>query len=604
MEKFSFEEFIRMDLINDFTKKSNKNIVKRVKTKGLVIMPEPEHLALMLSSVRVKRSRKYTNDTIISVIENINLLYTEHSSHTVDSYTVLTYDYLRKYLTHFAEGKKIFNTVWEEQYQGNNINGYASSYTKKIETKGTLFTSGRIMGTIINSLLRGTMTFNEYKEVHKNKILRQNGRKGIRVPLEAMEKIETVYTKIFKDPKISKTIASIEYKTFPMEFMDTLLDEKNKIDYVLENQRLLSKKAKESLNKQLLIIQEMIKNMKYNEYKKSYILSYEAKTSIEAGRIYHQLNRMPKILRAKLFNGVELDIDNMAFKYFINEYSELDLEYIKHYTSNKTNTRNKLAEDLGLEVKEIKEIMLKILFGSLDNRDYKESFYLNRLKDDIKTIRDFIMDRDNIKFTEAKSKMSQEFMKQETKVINDLLLQLGLDRTDVIDIHDGIIVPEECINRKTLAEVKKIEQKYNLTFSGKTKIKNILIKEEQSATKQNEINEMEDLIIKNVDLLFYSKRNFTRKIAMGLLDNPLFKANKDDLIKTLDFIAQNNIEVKGTKHLVQLIQLVVLMPKQRANNITYITLVNNIGYEAVQELQNTDFIATKEFKDQTKVQKR
>jgi len=516
MKTTDLDFFLEADKNADklLAKKVHKNIIKKIK-EGLTLLAEPEIMGFMLSNVKPKKQKKYNYNTIISIVENTYLYYTTHSKHSEDKFDALSATFLEVHFSHFTEAYKIFNTLWTRQYRGNNLNHNSNSYERNTTIKSRVFSTNDVYATLIKNLIDGTTSLEEYTEFYNKKLLKQTPIKNIplgsfysakgklvssvakTLDYDATKELEAVEVQIEKTTKEEKTVRVLSKKTVDeltasrvtsgIEYMKTQIENPTMNFGIEFNAHRYKKYLRE--------LEDLNNMMSYNRSKNTYTFTFEASVSKNADRIYTPFNRLSSQVRNIVFqDGIEVDIDNMAFMYYLKEYGSVvqdpnRFKALRLYTSSnkaKDVARRDISKFLGCTVKETKKIILSILFGSTDRRAFKSNVFLISLLNEIKSIRHYIMDRDNSSFEEAKTTMANEFMRRETLIMNTLLSKLKLKRDNVIDIHDGLIIPYRHITDKTIQKINSVEKRFGVTFSGKRRIASYL----EFKARQDKINDL------------------------------------------------------------------------------------------------------------------
>jgi len=599
IDKTLLQKYIDINIHNkDYIAKvkyNHRNIRKSLRKNKIAIMPETEVVMAMMEEVQYKNQQTYRDYTVTSLIQNSNLLYTEHSLHTEDKNTVLTYNYKKKFFSHYEEGNRIFNTLWVEEFKGRymvNGVGVSSSYSKRIEPKETIYVDINKLTTIFNELIQGKMNIEAYNSLYEEALIKKmiEKRLGLSIPNLSINELNNRHTTEEKSTieTESKTFKKKAFKTFTTDIMKNI---DSGIEYFTEaiEEREFHKAYYRS---KLAELKSLKKQLRFNPLKGTYTLVYEASISKSNGRIYTPLNRLSKAIRGSLFgSGAEVDIDNMAFTYYLNEYcSKVKSEFksLKHYTSSNANkqlVRRDVAKKLNVTQNEVKSIILSVLFGSTDQRAFKDDVFLKNLVQEVKSIRDFIKERDSISFNEAKTAMANEFMIKETLIMNTLLKKLNLKRADVIDIHDGLIIPRNALNAKTVELIKEVEVQFGYTFSGKTKIKSIL----KEISTENEYFKIKSLLAEDKTLFSALVNREYTEFQVDLVSRLLAEGNitKDIILKS------NYLDLVKSGCGVFAVDLDTLIYKEKeilswGNNKGHITIVTNTSNES-DELNESSF---------------
>jgi len=440
----------------------HKNIVKQIKKSRLSIIAEPLVMKTILMNYIDFNKKSYIEHTLDSIIENINLFYTVHSTHEVSGDDALSKPFLMKYFSHFTEAKQIHKRLWIKTFIGTNLSKKCSSYKRILEPEFTVFVKEQEFKNLILDVLSGRTSMEEYEVFYNRRLAKQKSKnKEVNGLLGLNPEIFLGDKKFIKKAQ-TKTVRTQAHKVFNLEF-------KSKIVELLKNET--DNRNKNDLKKLLLGTEVQGDELIFN---------FELSTSIKSDRMFHPLNSISKGLRAKLFGDyLELDVENMAVQYIYNTYNsvqEVELNAITQYLERKTYFRNRIAEEFNISVTEAKIKILKILFGSTDARDLIlpdgfKSKALSHIMQNIKSIATYISEEENLTMKQSYVKISTDYMKVETEINNTLLKDLGLTRADVIDVHDGILFPKSKLNKDSIDVVQKIESQFGYVFGGKEDLK-------------------------------------------------------------------------------------------------------------------------------------
>jgi len=586
---------------NTKSKRSHKEVQKLIKARTVSSLPQTELLVKMLEVTKVKVHKKYNMNTVESLMQNSNLYYSNHSAHNIDKNVVLTYNYQKLYFAHYKEAKEMFNNIWTNEfisYWNPGSKGLSASYTHTIKPNSTVYISIESLKDILYSVLMGKMSVEQYEAFYISELIKvkHNNRNNREIPAISVDllntELKTHTEKELVALKEQNTVKVHSYKTLGTDVFNKIV---RTMDYLTE--RIENKDDvfyfefhRTSYIQKLNELKRVKSMMKYNIAKDNYTLTYEASISKTAGRIYTPLNQLSKGVRAIIFGeGIEVDIDNMAFNFYLRNYAfkvKSEFTALRHYTSsnyNKVLVRKDVAKHLNVPVTKVKEIILSILFGSTDAREFKDNVFLKNLVKEVKVIRDYIIERDECSFDEAKSTMSKEFMKRETKIMDDLISELSLTRENIVDIHDGIIIPFKHIDNGTLVAIKKIEEKYKITFSGKTKIKTFLTEQKAKYDLFEYLKHNKPLVNMLNNNRFFSSANLLVLVDLLLIRN----ITKNTFIKTnlINKVMLEKLSVNELKEEVVLGLKVQSEDTKSVNNIEYCTLVANNSKDTKSKTQ-------------------
>ena len=561
-----------------------KNIHKKKKTE-VCILPQTDVLHRMLQEVKIKRARVYNEQTICSLMQNSNLFYTRHSLHSEDKNTVLSWNFRELYFKHLAEANKIFNSLWKEEFKGSSYSGEASSWSRKLDKTEAPYIDKKEFNELIHNVLHKKISLDEYNTIFMDYMDKVQLNKKAGRELKYIS--SRVLNKGIKEENEQKTTKDIHYKRISNKVQQSILEGIEFYEEKLENPTFIfgADYHSKRYRKRLLELKNLNDTLTFNPLQNNWTSTFEASTSIESGRIFNPFNRLSKPVRTMLFQeGIELDIDNMAFKYMINEYlkhKEIhNLKVMDYYTKNNENKvsfRREIAKNLKITQAEAKTYILKILFGANRNQKEGNSAWLRNLRFEVEQIKDILMQEFDLTKKEAYSKLSKDFMLAETKVMNTLLQKMNLTRDDVVDVHDGVIIPYELIKEDTIQKVHEVQTMFNVTFSGKVRLNSyIKFTKIKSLIKDSLIESMFDTTKVQIDKM---KNKITNLIMEeNITYEQIEGTNFFDLLST-------NFNVKEAYELKE-VEAKVEVDTKLGNTLTTSLIVCNI--EAILFISSTN----------------
>jgi len=460
--------------VNRMSKKPTvTNINKQIKDKKMTIMAEPKILAMALTHIQLKMHPKYNEFSVTSLIQNFNIFYTQHSVNEFDGNSALSLSYKNLYFDHSTEGKVIFNSLWNCTFLGNKKQGYCSSYVRKSEPKGTTFIGREYYRTLLLQVIKSEVTMEQYTSLFNARVTKQSKKGKVIESLVKHLDLSSLEPKT-KVQKTNKHFLSKTLNSTIIERAKTYLD--SLIQYQTDMKSQGKKYNARSTNSSISAVKQIINTSVLNT-DGTFTMYYTGKKSIEAGRTFHVLNQSSKAIRKALFGDyIELDINNMASTFLTNKFSDLDIDILKFYTKNNTNkniVRNKVKDELNITLQEAKTLLQSVSFGS--TKYTLKSQTLGLVRGAFYRIAIAVKQKHKLRtMKSAFTKMSRDFMLEETRIIEELLKEMNINKKQVIDIHDGILIPKDLLTLDTVNQIKTIESKFNYSFSGKRTISNYL----------------------------------------------------------------------------------------------------------------------------------
>ena len=481
MTPTQFDNILSQSTLHGLTKSERKFIKKIIRTR--IILPSPSVIKLILPVLNYKPQQQYNDYTIDSILDVSKLIYTVHNTHEFDGLIPISNTYKNKIFRHYSQSNLLFNQVFNISRFGNNQDSEGcSSYTlhKDIDNKDFVYSSKDNVYGILSNLIK-TKDFNQYVIDYNNTMCDSFNSK-----IQELDKIKVVSKIILSDTSDTFDNTVIKTYEFSEQQLENITLAKDYYETVSTGNAFADAANKRKLNELNNLTNNIVDNKLY----------FKNHISELSSREYHMLNSLSKVNRGHIFNDmVSLDISNMAFRSIKNQHKHLDLPYMSMYIDNRSSIIERISDEVYYQhnyyvdlktgykntvlYNEIKSYcklnFLHFLFGGKTTVMFSSkhldifSILHNVFSNDIFTINLFNEIKDNFNCSN-KNELSIMFMKEETLIRNSIIkVFTNFDYNlinKIVDIHDGILIPDISYNSSVINKLKEIELKYNTIITG------------------------------------------------------------------------------------------------------------------------------------------